>query len=38
LDDLVSENPKVTYNVANNKVIVPMALLARPYFEVGYPE
>lgn len=38
LDDLVSEDPKVTYNVANNKVIVPMSLLAPPYFEIGYPE
>jgi len=38
LDDLVSEDPKVTYNVANNKVIVPLALLSPPYFETGYPE
>ncbi|KAL5240909.1 hypothetical protein ACI65C_008319 [Semiaphis heraclei] len=38
LDDLVSEDPKVTYNVASNKVIVPMSLLSPPYFETGYPE
>lgn len=38
LDDLVSEDPKVTYNVANNKVIVPLSLLSPPYFETGYPE
>lgn len=38
LDDLVSDDPKVSYNVANNKVIVPMSLLSTPYFEIGYPE
>lgn len=38
LDDLVADDPKVTYNVASNKVIVPMSLLSSPYFETGYPE
>lgn len=38
LDDLVSNNPKVLYNVASNKVIIPLSLLAPPYFETGYPE
>ncbi|VVC34754.1 Peptidase M13, C-terminal domain,Peptidase M13,Peptidase M13, N-terminal domain [Cinara cedri] len=38
LDDLVAEDPKVRYNVASNKVIVPMSMLSPPYFETGYPD
>ncbi|XP_050441073.1 endothelin-converting enzyme 2-like [Adelges cooleyi] len=38
LDDLVSDDPKVTYNVASNKVIVPLSLLSPPYFEIDYSE
>lgn len=37
IDDLVSDDPKVTYHVASNKVIVPMSLLSQPYYEMGYP-
>ncbi|XP_050523842.1 protein gone early-like [Daktulosphaira vitifoliae] len=37
-DDLVSDDPKVTYNIASNKVIVPLSIIAPPYFETGYPE